>query len=352
MLLEDLPTEILFGIFLRAPTIASVLALASTCHRLNNIFKSSKKLRILERAAERQYGPLHDIIQLVTHNASQSAHVPRTAALSETLLHSIVEVGQVAARWEEIYPFKKWKADFANRRLLKPHERYVLRRALYRLWLFSRAYHNREHPRLLRAAPQSMMERALLLHNFNTGELAEMYDVHGMLRDTISNNICPSNGTIRRKFEKRFPGSGHQLLFNIHLNYPSNGTFFNSGSSAEYFAHHNNGRIVDSKYHSKFVPSRWHEPGAEGWGDDVLHYYVVEDMLKLDPAQILYLRNEAPLKGQVETYVRDLGEWFDNNGETFCQTMAHVVMQRGDEMEEIREAVTDGVLGVAVDDVD
>ncbi|KAF2158168.1 F-box domain protein [Myriangium duriaei CBS 260.36] len=351
MLLEDLPTEILTNVFTRSPTVPSALALASTCRRLHSIFKSSKKLVILQEAAERQYGPLHDAIQLVTHNASQPAHMVRPVPISETLLRSIVQAGKVAVQWEEIYPFKKWKTDFADRRLLDDEERVVFRRALYRLWLFSRAYHNREHPRLLRASPQAMMERAMLLHNFNTGELAEMLDVHNMLRDTISNNVCPSNGTIRRKFEKRFPGSGHQLLFNIHLNYPLTNGYSNFASSDEYYIY-GSPRVAESKYHSKFVPSRTHEPGAEGWGDDVLHYYVVEDMLKLDPAQILHLRNEAPLKDQVESYVRELGEWFDNNGETFCQTMAHVVVQRGGEMEEIREAVLDGMLGVAVGDAE
>lgn len=347
MLLEDLPTEILITVFTHSPTVVSAVALASTCRRLHSIFRSPKKLLILQEAAECQYGPLHDTIQIITHNTSQPAHTSRSVPISDTLIRSIVEIGRVAAQWEEIYPFKKWKSDFANRRLLDVNERFVFRRALYRLWLFSRAYHNRDHPRLLRASPQAMNQRSMLLHNFNTRELAEMLDVHDMLRDIVANNVCPSNGTIRRKFEKRFPGSNHQLLFNIHLNYPLAGGYGGFGSSDEYFIY-NNPRATDSKYHSKFVPSRTHEPGAEGWGDDVLHYYVVEDMLKLSPEQILYLRNEAPLKGQVETYVRELGDWFDNNGETFCQTMAHVLAQRGDDMEDIREGIVEGVLGVAV----
>ncbi|GAM86838.1 hypothetical protein ANO11243_048580 [Dothideomycetidae sp. 11243] len=351
MLLEDLPTEILTNVFVRCPSISSALSLAATCHRLHSIYKSSKRLLILQEAAEHQYGPLQDIIQLVTHNASQPAHILRPVPISDVLIKSIVMAGRVAAQWEEIYPFKKWKLDFANRRLMDKNERFKFRRAIYRLWLFSRAYHNRDHPRLLRASPQAMMERAMLLHNYSTRELAEMLDVHNMLRDTISNNVCPSNGMIRRKFEKRFPGSGHQLLFNIHLNYPPTVGYNNLGFSDDYHVH-GSPRITESKFHSKFVPSRMHEPGAEGWGDDVLHYYVVEDMLKLDPAQILYLRNEAPLKGQVETYVHELGDWFDNNGETFCQTMAHVVAQRGGDMLEIQEAVLDGVLGIAIEDED
>ncbi|TKX22293.1 F-box domain-containing protein 7 [Elsinoe australis] len=348
MFLDELPTETITNIFLFVPSVSSALALSSTCHRFRTIFKSSKRLLILGQAAENQYGPLHDIVQLVTYNSSQPAHLSREAPISDALLKSIVQVGQVAAKWEEVYPFKKWKHDYSFRRLLTPDERWVLRRAIYRLWLFSKAYHNALHPRLMRVSPQATRERSLLLHNYNIGELAEMLDVHNILRDVISNNICPSNGTVRRKFQKRYPGSNYQLLFNIHLNYPPsfNDTFVNSDA----YHNHRSSSAVQSKFHNKFVPSRSHEPGGEGWGEDISHYYVVEDMLKLDPGQILHLRDNAPLKGQVEAFVGELGEWFDNNGETFCQTMALVVYQRGREMEEIKEAVEDGVLGVAVED--
>ena len=57
---------------------------------------------------------------------------------------------------------------------------------------------------------------------------------------------------------------------------------------------------------------------------------VVEDMLKLDPGQILWLRENAPLKEMVEAYVRSLGDWFDNNGETFGQTLEWVMNERGE----------------------
>ena len=342
MFFEDLPTETIIQVFLHIPTVSSVLGLSSTCSRFRRIFSSSRKLHILSEAVETQYGPLHDAVQLVTYNAAQPAHLVRSVPLSEALLHSVVQVGRVVARWEQLYPFKKWKADFENRRLLTYDECYLLRRALYRLWLFTRAFHTRSFPRNVRASPEATRERASLLHNFSTGELAEMLDAHNALRDTIANNVCPSNGTIRRKFQRRFPESNHQLMFNIHLNYPPpHSTFVPDG----YF--HSNSSMM-----SKLHPSKYHEPGAEGWGDDILHYYVVEDMLKLDPEQILYLKDNCPYKTQVEGYTQDLGEWFTNNGETFCQTLAHVVVQRGGEMEELREAVRNGVVGVAVGDAD
>lgn len=350
---DTIPTEIITHIFLSLPSISSALALSATCHHFHSVFHSSKRLLILHDAAEAEYGPLRDIIQLVTHNSSQPAHVIRQVPVSDALIRQIVSVGRVARRWEEMYPYKKWKTDFANRRLLTVEERYLLRRAVYRLWLYTKAFHNRAHPRTTRALPQTMSERAALLHNFSTPELIEILDVHLVLRDTVANNICPSNGKIRQKFSKRYPDSNHQLLFNIHLNYPPAPSSFVPDS---WF--HNS--ITSSKYHSRLQPSRFHEPGAEGWGDEINHYYIVEDFLKLSPEQILLLKDQRLAKSEVEAYVREVAasdagetggwssEWFMNNGETFSETLGHVVKQRGGDLQELKDFVEDYEMGVVV----
>lgn len=342
MYFDALPTEIITHIFLSLPNISSAITLASTCHRFQSVYHSSKKLIILSEAAEAEFGPVDDIIQIVTHNASQPAHIRRDVPLSDALIQQIIKIGRVAQRWEEVYPFKKWKTEFANRRLLTNEERYLVRRAIYRLWLFTKAFHNSAHVRTCRVIPEVVRERAALLHNFSTPELAEMLDVHQVLRDTVANNVCPSNGKIRHQFQKRFPESNHQLLFNIHLNYPPAPSTFVPDFG--YF----NSTLGSSRYHSRLQPTRWHEPGAEGWGDDISHYYVVEDMMKLDPEQILFLRDHCPLKRQVEVYVKEVGEWFGNNGETFSETLAFVIRQRGGDVEELKGAVEDGEAGVAV----
>jgi hypothetical protein len=283
---------------------------------------------------------LNDITQILTQNPSQPAHVHREVPTSDALIKQIVSTGRIAQKYEEIYPFKKWKTDFASRRSLTSAERYNFRRALYRLWLFDSAFHNSSHVRFARSLPETMHERAALLHNFHSDELAEMLDVHLMLRDVVANNVCPSNGRIRQNFHKRYPDSNHQLLFNIHLNYPPSSFVPDSG----YY----NSNLASSKYHAKLTPSRFHEPGAEGWGDDIGHYYVVEDMMKLDPGQILLLKEQFPLKSQVEAYVATLGEYFVNNGETFSETVGFVIRQRGGDMAELKSAVEDGEAGIVV----
>ncbi|KAK4911452.1 hypothetical protein LTR28_014025, partial [Elasticomyces elasticus] len=64
---------------------------------------------------------------------------------------------------------------------------------------------------------------------------------------------------------------------------------------------------------------------------------------------ILWLKEHAPYKGQVEAYVRGLGEWFENNGETFVQTLQFVMQQRGGDVEELKAAVKNCELGVALE---
>ena len=85
-------------------------------------------------------------------------------------------------------------------------------------------------------------------------------------------------------------------------------------------------------------------------------------MLKLDPGQILLLRDSGvgkgdfgvgsgsgggvASKGVVEAFVRGLGEWFENNGETFQETVAWVIRERGGDGDEVKGEVEDGFEGV------
>lgn len=355
MLFEDLATELVVQVFLSCSTVTDVTSLSSTCKRFRNIYISSQKLPILESAAETQFGPLEDLTQLLTHNASQPAHIARSAPFSLALLKQIVQHGRIAEKWSDMYPFKKWKHNYESRRLLTTKERYRVRRAIYRIWLYSRAFHNRDHPRELRATRLVLLKRAALLHNWSTWDLAEIADVHSVMREVVQSNICPSNGTIARKFKKRYPGNEYNLLFNIHLNYPPSAPqAFNPFTPNPLSTSFNNTNTYTSRYAaSKYSLHPSHEVGAEGWGDDIPHYYVVEDYLKLDPAQILYLKENAPLKGMVEGYVRSLCteyDWFSNNGETWVQTLEFVLDERGEDVGEFMGAIESGELGVAVDD--
>lgn len=226
-------------------------------------------------------------------------------------------------------------------------------------------------------------DRSRLLHNWSTAELVEMADVRRVMRDVVGENVCPSNGTIARKWRKRFPedSTPHPLMFNIHLNYPPppaavnpafqpngyhnphhNLGLENFGSGGQFFQH----RPPRSTYAwSKYQSTPAHDPGAEGWGDAVQHYYIVEDMLKLSPSQVLFLKENVKYRRDVEGWVRwfamggevpssnavatttpwDAGSrgvggcgdwgWFDNNGETWGETLRLVLDERGLEVAEV-----------------
>jgi hypothetical protein len=355
MPLEDLATELVVQVYFSCHAVTDVLALSSTCHRFRKIYASSQRLAILENAAETQFGPLQDLNQLLTHNASQPAHIVRDVSFSAALLKQIVHHGHVAEKWSDIYPFKKWKHNYESRRLLTTEERYRVRRAIYRSWLYSRAFHNRDHPGRLRETLHVQQKRAALLHNWTTCELAEIADVNGIIREVVHGNICPSNGAITRKFKKRHPDQEHTLLFNIHLNYPPPAPSLSHNPFAANYhithntlsSHFNNTPTYNSRYaSSKYILRPNHDIGAEGWGDETDHYYVIEDMLKLDPEQVLWLKENARSKEDVESFVSTLGSWFGNNGETWVQTLDLVLKERGDDLEEFKEAIALGESGV------
>jgi hypothetical protein len=279
--------------------------------------------------------------------------------MSDALLKQAIKIGRVAKKWEEIYPFKKWKVDYDSRRLLTDEERFRLRCAIYRLWLYHRAFHNRLYDRHSRSVRTIIVERAQLLHNWSTEELADIEDVRQVMWDVVQYNICPSNGTIQRKFHKRYPERQGQLTFNIHLNYPiERGSYGaprfateRSACSLEqiFYTAHQSSSNGSSKFVSKLRSDVFHDPGFEGWGDEIPHYYVIQDMLKLDPGQILFLREHVLLKEQVETYIFSLGEWFKDNGETFFDTLQWVLKERAEDLQEFSDMMADRQLGVARD---
>lgn len=320
MQLTDLANELLLHIFQSCPTIPSLLALSSTCKHFHSIL-TSHRLPTLYQAAESQYGPLSSATLIVTHNASQLPHIPRPSPpQSLALLTRLIEVGRVADKWTALYPTQKWRGEHSSdRKLLNPGERYRLRRACYRIWLYTLAFHVRSQTRYTRLQPQAIRARALLLRPWPGRQLAEMLDLQGIFRQVLHSYVCPSDGTVLRRHRQRYP-------------------------VAE----------VGRRRGERF------EAEAEGWGDEVAHYYVVEDMLKVHPGQLMRLfesvtgkrevREEGDVsvvvvlgsaKGVVEHFLAGLGDWFENNGETLCETVGVVVGDRGGDVGALREGVVD-----------
>ena len=192
-----------------------------------------------------------------------------------------------------------------------------------------------------------------------------MLDVQYLLRGLLEHHICPSNGTVLRRHRARYPHE--QQAPPVHNGYPRDNSNLQQqlDFQAKYF--HSTPQV------SKLLVAtpdshRGGTGGAggagviDGWGDEIAHYYVLEDMLKLDPGQIMWLYEHvttgspasdvglgnASAKDRVQDYVNAVGgSWFTNNGETFGETVAFVFGERGGEMEDLRLDVEDGLEGVA-----
>ncbi len=307
--LNDLAPDIIFIILRSCNSIADVVSLSGTCRRIHSMLSKSQKTLILYQVAEIEFGPLHDALQLLTLNNSQPAHFTRDPPPSDSLLRQIIKVGRVAKRWEDIYPFCKWESDYADRRLLSGDERYRLRRAVYRYWLYTHAFHTPAYPRTSRHIPQLVVQRTQLLQRWSTRELFEIDDFQVTLRALISSRIYPSgstyytmcygeNGYLQTSSAKRPLTTAAQDLFHT--------------SRDVHGADGQDGYFIEN---------------SMGWGDPITQYYIVEDLLKLDPGAILWLYDH-PQNWQVEGYLDSLGEWFCNNGDTFSETLACVLQRR------------------------
>jgi hypothetical protein len=325
MHITQLAPEIILGIFQNCATIADVANLSLSCRRFHSMLSTSQRTLILYSAAESEFGPVLDILQLLTLNDSQLAHCIRDPPRSDFLLKQVITVGRVAQRWEEIYPFWKWNSDFADRRFLSGHERYRLRRAVYRYWLYTYAFHTPAYPRSSRRIPQVLYQRAKLLQKWSTRELIEINDFQITMRALISSSVYPSD-----------PGM-HAI-------------FLSEGETIQTFDPKQIPTIVAQDYfHHSGVAHGLDGTATKqvddliGWGDPVTHYYILEDLLKLDPKSILWLYDH-PRKWQVEGYLDSLGDWFYNNGNTFSETLTYVLEGRDSDLDSKDDVSSFGII--------
>ena len=192
-----------------------------------------------------------------------------------------------------------------------------------------------------------------------------MLDLHAVFRAILHSHICPSNSTVLRRHRQRFPDDPFPLLATTKA------TRYNDPLAdfhqALFHSTPHVSRLSTARNHNQYGAT------VEGWGDEIAQYYVVEDMLKLDPGQLMHLfarltghaASDADLKtcygfgsrkAIVEQFVAGLGDWFENNGETLVETICFVVGERGGDGRELGELVEGGLEGICrrelVDDVE
>ena len=372
MKIKEVPNEILLHIFQSAPTISTLHALSQTCKHFHSIL-SSHRLPLLYSAASIQYSPLHDATLISTYNSAQPAHLARPSPpQSLALLKRLVEIGKVANAWAQQYPLLKWRGELsAERRLLTSEEEYRLRRACYRIWLYALAFHTPYFPRGARHQPTTIRTRALLLRPWPSQHLAEILDLQSIFREVLHLHICPSNGTVLKRHKARYPDDPFPLVSTTSFKKQQsikaaggfNQTYFHSTPHTSRLAN-----LTTRRNHMHQATT------VEGWGDEITQYYVVEDMLKLPPGHLMQLYREVTgqayedfggwyggdgtiggtvvvgAKGVVEDFVAALGDWFENNGETLCETIGFVLADRGGDLGLLKEGVEEGWEGIAKKD--
>ncbi|KAL8893326.1 MAG: hypothetical protein Q9207_008594, partial [Kuettlingeria erythrocarpa] len=189
--------------------------------------------------------------------------------------------------------------------------------------------------------PATMRLRSALLRSWPTAELTEMIDLYGIMRTVLERYICPSNGTVIHRHKERYGEDSMPIV----------------------------GHLFQTKYYRYRLaadPTCTMPPSGhcwEGWGDDVGHYYILEDMLKLHPGVIYQLYDFCAGSGKlgelidavdgwqtgskksvVESHIAGMGEWFIDNGQTLAETIDLVVSERGeDEIDSVGAIVFEGI---------
>ena len=186
--------------------------------------------------------------------------------------------------------------------------------------------------------PSLVAERCNLLRTFSTDELLELEDVRGMLECIVSTELCPTDGDV---YWRRGGEAWNKKFYD-----PAGGRRAPNVAAIQnlfYDVRH------DQVTH--MPANQLREQQMDGWGDDINQYHAVNDLLKLNPAQVMQLYEHAVTRHDVEHFVDEkMGSpWFWNNGETMLHTWLVVLHGRGVVMQEAKEKIDRGLAGVAVD---
>lgn len=236
--LEGLPLEIIFDIYHQLD-IRSIFSLA----RVNTLFHgllTRNKAAILLPVLQREFSPLPELLQVFTasdqdmaqygdtfqprrvvfrrfpgdmtgvtlsrggvqHNAGAlngdkpprtTLPSPRSVTLVERDLKPLLKYCLVTRQWEELFPQLHWFATPEDCRQLDEPERFKLRRALYRWWLYAFYFHGELlRPRSSQPEPFVNDIRTSHMRLHSTRELIEMRDLFLSMKNLVRHYIYPN----------------------------------------------------------------------------------------------------------------------------------------------------------------
>lgn len=340
--MHDLAPELLIRIFESLSSVSDIISLSLTCRYFYEILPKSQKLTLFFRALDETDGPVEDIIQLLTQNNNQPLHVRRTPPLSFALLSQITAVVRVARRYVDLYPEYRWpQGDSVHRRSLDTNESRRLRRAVYRLGSYAKAFHQSPY-HVPRAGATATAERLQLLRTWSNDELFELEDLRGTLEQVLATEICPTDGEVY----SRIPDDAQK--FHLSLQYPHLRPVNTIASDYEDLFH--NARNNDHNQNSPSV-QELRTRHMQGWGSDLQNFYLIQSFLKFSPAQVLWLYDNAVRRADVEGFIEEQTHdpCFFESGSLFFQDWVAVLHARGFDVQQARQALWDGIAGVVID---
>jgi hypothetical protein len=308
--MKDLPVELIQKIYKSCYDVRSVISLSKTCKQFHAAFESSQKLNILQIVIRRDFDPLEEAIQVVTYNESEPAYQYRDPAISLALIKQLYTVGSTVNKWCDIWPLLRWREDTSSRRLLLPHELTRLRRALFRYWLYTVAYHSPQFLSLDHGFPiASASDRRLtFIRRYDDDEIMELAEVQWVFEQMVHNDICPTNAMLHRRYLQTTPGH--------------NGLFF--GNYETFSMHGPSGDKIRYKVSVYDLPKKL---AHEAWGNYEQQAGTVADIMKLSPEHLLRLRDLGCKKERVE-YLETLKEGFHEHPGTFRDALEAVMAEK------------------------
>jgi len=128
--------------------------------------------------------------------------------LTLELMKKMVEYGKIADRWTELYPRLRWRFGSDNRRLLHPHEKERLRRAIYHHWTYTTLFHSRVFTQYSPDPPSPASHddpRHRLLRTYSTVDHIQLSEFLAHIEQLVELDLYPSNSIVQEHYSHSLP---------------------------------------------------------------------------------------------------------------------------------------------------
>lgn len=337
--LQGLPVELLATIFQLCDSGKDMVSLACTCQRLRDVFDDYGLLIKIPIFAE-QFGPLDEIIRVVTQPVGRPDQSFEDVQMVPELLNKVTMVVNVAAVWVDNYLHSNGvitRADKQGHTTRAAVDKHKMRLAVYRLWRYYRAFHCPPYNGSVIEQSDVVELRCQLLRQWNHDELFDMYQISCFMRTLIQRHVCPDTDAMIERHYVHDPNS--QFYKVDHYNFPRlcpetphPGPLLPADAAlatTELYFLAPPPSFVPRVY--KSIKTAIYLSPTQTWDrrGSFAYLSLLDDVMKLDFGQILWLGRCAPYREQVRAFLSSLdGDWFEDNEETFVETLRGVLAER------------------------